>query len=165
MSDDAVIAGIIQREGTKYVNHNADRGGPTRYGITLATLSHWRNRACTADDVRTLERSEAEAIYRSLYLRPFDLLPEPLRTFVIDLGVLRGPRTAILMLQELVDTEPDGWIGTNTLGKIQALGVIVVNNLLVGARLQHITTRIKQEPDQIAFKRGWRARTLAFYVV
>lgn len=35
---DEMIDAIIRREGG-YVNHPADRGGPTRYGITMATLS------------------------------------------------------------------------------------------------------------------------------
>ena len=37
MTDDDIIDGIIRREGSTYTNDPADPGGPTKYGITLAT--------------------------------------------------------------------------------------------------------------------------------
>ena len=48
MSDDVddLISDIIRREGG-YVNHPDDRGGPTNYGITQATLSEWRRQPVT----------------------------------------------------------------------------------------------------------------------
>ena len=35
---DAMITDVIRREGG-YVNHPADKGGPTKYGITHKTLT------------------------------------------------------------------------------------------------------------------------------
>jgi len=36
-----VIYDLIEREGG-FSNHPADKGGPTKYGITQQTLSEWR---------------------------------------------------------------------------------------------------------------------------
>jgi lysozyme family protein len=62
---DTILDEIIRREGG-YVNHPADRGGPTKYGITAQTLGRWRklDRPATATEVKALTETEARAIYR-----------------------------------------------------------------------------------------------------
>ena len=83
-------------------------------GITAVTLGEWRRlgRPATRDEVKALTRDEAKAIYAVHYLRPFDPIADPsLRHYLIDLGVLRGPRKAAQMLQGVVGAETDGWIG------------------------------------------------------
>ena len=66
MDTDSLINELIEREGG-YVNHPADRGGPTRFGITEAVArAHGY-----AGTMAALPREEAVAIYRRLYwLRP-----------------------------------------------------------------------------------------------
>ena len=66
-----IIETILQREGG-YVDHPADKGGPTNFGITQATLANYREHAVTATDVHSLTRTEAAAIYEAIYVRPFD---------------------------------------------------------------------------------------------
>ena len=63
---DAMIDGVIDREGG-FVNHPADKGGSTCFGITEAVArAHGY-----AGEMRRLPRAEAAAIYRRLYwLRP-----------------------------------------------------------------------------------------------
>ena len=63
---DRLIDGLIEREGG-YVNHPADKGGPTRSRISEAVArAHGYAGAMTQ-----LPREEAAAMYRRLYwLRP-----------------------------------------------------------------------------------------------
>ena len=63
---DQMVDVLIEREGG-YVNHPADKGGPTCFGITEAVArAHGY-----AGPMRHLPRPEAVAIYKRLYwLRP-----------------------------------------------------------------------------------------------
>ena len=66
---EAIIDTILRREGwPRYTNRPSDRGGPTKGGITLATLASWRKRPVTATDVAALDEAEVRAIYRARYI-------------------------------------------------------------------------------------------------
>src|SRR3546814_16009430 len=63
---DALIDAVIDREG-RYVNHPADRGGATCWGITEAVA----RAEGYAGAMRDLPRADAASLYRRLYwLRP-----------------------------------------------------------------------------------------------
>jgi len=163
MNDRDILAAIIANEGG-YVDHPADAGGPTNMGITAATLGEWRllGRVATREEVQALTRQEAEAIYAVRYLSPFrDIEDAKLRHYLIDLGVLRGPRKAAQMLQAQVGTEQDGWIGKETLAAMVPLAAHLLV-LLIGARFAHIEQRVLENPSQAAFRDGWRARNRRF---
>lgn len=98
---EAMIDRLIEREGG-FVDHPADRGGPTIYGITLATLGEWRGAPVARLDIALLGVDEARAIYRDRYLvRPgFDAVADPdLRELVFDFAVNSGPAAAARALQ------------------------------------------------------------------
>lgn len=61
MTKNEIINGLLEREGG-YVNHSADRCGPTNWGITTKTaLAHGYT------DVRSLTKDQARAIYEADY--------------------------------------------------------------------------------------------------
>ena len=64
LSEDAIIDGILDAEGRVYTNRAADRGGPTKFGITIKTLSNWRGRVADAREVELLSEAEPRSIYR-----------------------------------------------------------------------------------------------------
>jgi Glycosyl hydrolase 108 len=62
MAIEALIDEVIGREGG-YSNHPADKGGPTRWGVTEAVArAHGYG-----GNMRAFPRDEAVAIYRKLY--------------------------------------------------------------------------------------------------
>ena len=91
---DQLIDSLIDREGG-YVNHPADKGGPTCFGVTEAVArAHGYS-----GPMRYLPRSEAAAIYRRIYwLRPrFDEVARrsaALAAELFDTGVNMGPAVA-----------------------------------------------------------------------
>ena len=96
---DALIEALIEREGG-YINHSADRGGPTCFGITEAVARAHGYRGAMTE----LPHDEAAAIYRRLYwLRPkFDrvaALAPRVAAELFDTGVNMGPAVAATFLQ------------------------------------------------------------------
>jgi len=120
---DDLIGELLVREGWPvYTNDPSDHGGPTKGGITLADLSAWRKKKCTAKDVEALEEPEARAIYVKKYILDpkFDGITDAwVLEFVFDTGVLQGQGEAARMLQQVLGVAQDGDIGPTTLAALQ----------------------------------------------
>jgi lysozyme family protein len=119
----SILDDIERSEGwPKYTNRPSDRGGPTKGGITLTTLSTWRGRPCTIADLQALERPEARAIYTHIYLTPWYWLPDDrLMHLCIDFHVNSGPSPPATALQLFANVTPDGRVGPVTRGAILAV--------------------------------------------
>jgi lysozyme family protein len=98
----AALAHVLASEGG-YVDHPADPGGATKFGITLKTLSAWRGAPVSKADVKALTKTEAGAIYRARYWDKIaaDDLPAGLDLAVFDLAVNSGVARAKAFLQEI----------------------------------------------------------------
>ena len=98
---ETLIAEVLKKEGG-YVNHPADKGGPTNYGITQDTLTNYLGRKATIDDVKNLQKSTAAEIYENNYFikTGIQLLPEPIIPLMFDMAVNHGGHGAIKMLQK-----------------------------------------------------------------
>lgn len=178
MTIDALIEEVIAREGG-FVNHPADRGGPTRWGVTEAVA-----RAHGYDGpMRSLPRSVAADLYRRLYWqRPgFQAVaaraPE-LAAELFDTGINMGPAVAAAFLQralnalnrgatDYAELRVDNAIGPATLTALDAflasrgsLGEAVLVkacDALQGARYLDLA---EQRPANEAFLYGWLANRL-----
>lgn len=168
VSIENMINALIAREGG-YVNHPADRGGPTNYGITRQTLAAWRGRSVTTDEVKRLDRSEAAEIYRaSYYFGPgIDSLPVAIQAQVFDIAVNSGPRTSIRLLQRALNrcgagVKEDGVLGPATRAAAASYSGADINCELVGVRLRFYDDIVAGDPRQRAFIDGWRKRANVF---
>lgn len=149
---------VFAEEGG-YSDTPGDSGGPTNYGITLATLSAWRGRQCTAADVRALTQAQASAIYRSDYWGAVegDYLPPGLDLMTFDFGVTSGPGTSAILLQRVLDVEQDGIIGPVTLAAAEcAIDVLRSRIEALGAAQADYYRSLSSFPE---FGDGWLART------
>jgi len=76
-----------------FSNVKEDKGGPTKYGITIHDLQKWRGKTLTAENVRSMTQEEAEKIYEAWYWRPLHLdriENENVAMALFDRGVLNG---------------------------------------------------------------------------
>lgn len=100
---DGLIDGLIAREGG-YVANPADKGGPTRFGITEATA----RAQGYAGAMAALPRAEAAAIYRRRYwLKPgldrIAALAPGIAAELFDTGVNMGPAAAAGFLRRALN--------------------------------------------------------------
>lgn len=159
MTDTDIINGIIDRESEQYTDDPLDRGGPTKFGITISTLAAHRGHPVTPDDVKSLERPEAVEIYAARYIRPFDGLPEALRINVLDMGVTSGVWRATRLLQQLVGATVDGAMGPET-RRLAALGDWKDGYCYM--RIAFYESLVEKDQSQMRFRKGWRNRALSF---
>lgn len=173
-----LLDAVIKREGD-YINHPADRGGPTRWGITEKTArAHGY-----AGDMRQLSKDTARMIYRNTYfLAPgFDAVQrrsEVLAEELTDTGINMGPAAAIKFLQQALnafnnggkhyaDIAEDGKLGQATLASLDAFlthrgregetVLFTAVNCLQGSRYIELC---RKDPNQEAFAYGWIAHRI-----
>src|SRR5687768_10037499 len=109
---DDLIDGILNNERApkgrpEFTDHPADKGGPTKYGVTQDALASYLGRPVSVMEVATLTLTVAREVYRHEFIvRPgFASLDEPLRTQMVDFGVHSHPRTAIKHLQRALGVD------------------------------------------------------------
>jgi len=157
---DALIDDIIKREGS-FVNHPADKGGPTKFGITQATLANWLGRTASTDDVKNLTQEEAKRIYQARYVAPFmQLVYPPLIEQCVDAGVNHGVGQAIKLLQRALGKPivADGIIGPQTLAAVEKADGNALTALYIAVRLELYATILQRDSSQLAFAAGWMNR-------
>ena len=179
MDVEELIDELIEREGP-YVNHPADKGGPTRHGITEAVArAHG-----FAGKMTALPREEAVAIYRRLYwLRPrFDQVAERCPTVaaeLFDTGANMGPAVAATFLQRALtalnrggkdypDLVPDGRVGAATLAALDRFletrgrkgGETVLLRALEALQGERYLRLAEKRPANEAFLYGWLANRI-----
>ncbi len=119
MTFDKAFSLVVGSEGG-FVNDQDDNGGATKYGVTIGTLSDWRGKSVTVDDVRNLSIDEAMSIYKKRYWDAMrcDDLPNWIRLLAFDSSINSGVKLASTWLQNAVGAKPDGSIGPVTLGML-----------------------------------------------
>jgi len=173
MMIEKLIDTVLEREGG-YVDHPADRGGETRFGITAA-VAHANG---YDGAMRAFPMAEARAIYRRLYWEQprFDavarLAPNVAAT-LFDTGVNMGTAVATGFLQralnalnrgarDYADVAPDGVIGPATLAGVTAFlakrgagGEVVLGKAIAALRGERYVALAERRPTNEAFLYGW----------
>ena len=166
MTVDEIIGNVIRREGG-YVDNPDDKGGPTNMGITAATLGAWNGNegAASAEQVRTMTRGTARAIYLRRYveLPGFDSLPDPLKEQMVDFGANSGPSRAVRWLQRVIEVPATGKLDDRTRQAVNRLPVRLVNDALVAARLYMVDRWTDADASQKQFEEGVESRALEFF--
>jgi lysozyme family protein len=152
------IAALLAHEGG-FVNHPLDPGGMTNMGVTKAVWEEWVGHPVTEKDMRALKPMNIHPMYRRKYWDKIsgDLLPAGLDLAVFDFAVNSGPGRAVKVLQKLVGTLPDGFIGTQTLLRISEKDQKKLIEDYNAARLAFL----QELPTFTTFGRGWTTRVTA----
>lgn len=160
MEFDDLIGPLLEREGG-YVNHAADRGGETNFGITQRALSAWQaSRGQQWRSVRTLTRDDAVEIYRELYwnMARCGDLPASVRDIHFDAAVNHGISGAARMLQSVCGATQDGIVGKATLGAAAAMNADLLRMRYIVVRYRYYGAILQRDRTQLAFAAGWMRR-------
>ena len=158
-----IIEDILSREGG-WVDNPADHGGPTNLGITLSTLRTMRPGA-TVDDLKSLTKQEAGAIYESEYIIApgFNVIDhEGLRGMCADAAVNHGPQRATILLQRALAVTPDGVFGNATRAALATAFPRLVLAKMVRERMRFYARIVKGDVAQVQFLEGWLNRCAEF---
>lgn len=147
----AAVAKTLAHEGG-YVNNPADKGGPTKYGITQADAD------AINKQVVDLTPQDAVDYYAAHYWKSgySQITNQALAEKLFDMGVLFGVGTAVKMLQLSMAHEltivSDGVFGPQTLQDVNAHGDIAAYKTML---IQHMIQVVNTNPNDHVFVNGW----------
>ena len=151
MNFDQAFERLLGHEGG-YVDHPADPGGATRYGITERVA---RSNGYTGH-MRDFPLALAKQIYRASYWDAVraDDCPPALRFDLFDAAVNSGPVQAVKWMQRAVGVVDDGKIGPKTL-----LALKIADGPVSAARFNgHRLAFMASLPTWGSFGKGWARR-------
>ncbi len=156
------LAHVLEMEGG-WTEDQYDPGGPTNFGITLATLAAHRGLALDANSfaalrqqLREISSSEVRTIYLARYWTPSRAaaLAPAVGLMHFDAAVNHGVGAAARMLQQAVGVDIDGEIGPATLAACAATPAATILQRYADER----RARYRALGHFWRFGRGWLAR-------
>jgi len=158
-----IIKNTVEREGG-YVNHSADKGGPTRYGITESVA---RKNGYNGD-MKKLPLVFAVEVYKKQYwdsIRLDEIDDEIMREFIFDAAVNHGTSWAVRFAQRAYNTlnkqtiAEDGKIGPQTISALNEYQYKQdLNFWYLTIRGRYFYDIIDNDSSQKTFARGWGRR-------
>lgn len=168
MADIKKFLPILERHEGGFVNHPNDKGGATKYGITLKT---WINKGydkngdgvIDAKDIELLDYADFELIASDYWnaCKANKIENQSLANFVVDWFYNSG-YAGIKAMQRALNVTADGIIGQKTLDAINYPCNSINFYNLKKARLDFVHNIVTRNPSQKVFLNGWTRRINSF---
>lgn len=145
---DKCIEVVLKNEGG-YVNHPADPGGETNYGIC--------KRYFPDEDIKNLTKKRAKKLYFDNFWKPmslWDIINPEIILQIFDFGINAGKRRAIKSAQKIVNVAQDGICGKMTTNSINEYPDNFLEKYKIERRYYY-TNLAKRKPELKVFLRGW----------
>ena len=152
--------------GAKYTNSKHDRGGATKYGITIATwrtVGYDKNGDGKIDekDVKLLDEEDFKMVLKRNFWDTWkadEIKDQKVAESLVD-WVWNSGKWGIIKPQQLLGVKADGIVGAKTLAAVNNYpNQRQLFEALKNARRAYINKLIKKDPSQIVFKKGWLNR-------
>ena len=162
---DIAVAYVLDNE-KGYVDRPDDRGGPTKFGITMKTLADYRKTPVTIGDIQDLTMTEAKDVYKAKYWLNlgFDLITNAfIATALMDVAVLYGPQTSVKIAQKAVNSlgcnvTVDGFLGQNSAAAINTVQPSAFIKSFHGLIIDRIDAIVRNDPSESSNEQGWENR-------
>lgn len=159
---------VLSWESDKYTNKRSDRGGATKYGITLATwkkVGYDKNGdgVINAEDVKLLTKADYDRVFKRNFWDACwgdHIKNQSVANILVDFAYNSGVSRAIRHIQSLVGTKQDGIMGPATLSAINNYkqGQWVLFDKLKIDRIAYLNEIVKKDPKQETNLKGWLRR-------
>lgn len=152
--------------GAKYTNSKIDRGGATKYGITIATwrtVGHDKNGDGKIDenDVKLITEEDFTKVLKKNFWDKWkadQIKNQKVAEILVDWLWASG-KWGIIKPQQLLGVKADGIVGKQTLAAVNGYpNQRQLFDAIKNARKAYIDKVIKNDPRQIAHKVGWLNR-------
>lgn len=152
--------------GSKYTNKKSDRGGATKYGITIAT---WRTVGYDKNGDGKIDEKDVQLIseedFKKVLKRNFwdkwkadEIKNQSVAEILVD-WIWASGKWGIIKPQQLLGVKADGIVGKQTLAAVNGYpNQRQIFEALKNARKTYINKLIKADPSQIVNKKGWLNR-------
>ena len=152
--------------GSKYTNKKSDRGGATKYGITIAT---WRtvgydkngDGKIDENDVKLITEEDFKKVLKKNFWDKWkadQIKNQKVAEILVDWLWASG-KWGIIKPQQLLGVKADGIVGAKTLAAVNNYpNQRQLFDIIKNARKAFIDKVIKNDPRQIAHKKGWLNR-------
>lgn len=162
-----LIDKIIENEGG-LVDHQNDKGGLTKFGITEVSWSEYSQYGEKATDVGSITLAQAREFYRHRFEKAkITLLPSIYWYPVADWQVNSG-KHAIKCLQRVFnelgsDLFEDGILGEVTARTARTYNSTVTVDKYISERIRFYCAIVAKNPSQSVFLNGWINRSIKLF--
>jgi len=181
----AVNKTIENEGGDKYTETPGDRGGATKYGISLMFLKKLYKKTLPIeaseikclnkveqfmkDDIKNLTIDDAKLIYKVFFWdanRYCEIEDQVIANKVFDMSVLIGPRSSNKILQKCINMKNhnlkvDGIIGDKTLESLSDIDNEYLELWLLHFYTVHFMSICNNDKSQSKFLLGWLNRVMS----
>lgn len=159
-----IINFLMEHEGSKYTETKNDRGGCTKWGVTIGTFQNYFGSNKTCQDVANMTKEEFSQVVDGFYNRinGDSINNDSICHLVFDMFWMSGP-TAIKKIQELFGLKSDGIMGSQTLNALNNGSPKDIFKKIWNMRYEWLKN-IAKTPSQSGFLDGWlkRLRAIVF---
>lgn len=163
---------VVQVEGQAFTVTRFDRGGATKFGVTLKTFASFcamplvpivcdknKDSRITSTDLALVTLGDVKPIYKEYYWNVLkcDLIKnQAIAEFMTDFIVNSGGSSGnVKKLQKLIGTTPDGRFGVLTITAINTQNQTRLFNKLYRFRKDFFTQIVTRNKKQKVFLKGW----------
>lgn len=163
---DKLMPHILKWEGgAKYSNDPLDRGGATKYGITLNTLisTHYdvnKDDKVNVEDVKALQLDDFKHILKVNYWDRWQadkINNQSLANLLVD-WLWGSGKHGIIIPQRLLGVPADGVVGAKTINALNGANQRDIYNKVWQARKEFYEKIVKNNPSQSKWLKGWLNR-------
>lgn len=158
---------VLQNEGG-LADVKEDRGRITKFGITQDTLTRWRGKPASDEDVKGLELDEAKAIYEKWFWSPLSLneiKDQNVATALMDMAVNFGLARCSKFAQQATGVKVDGQLGPLSREAINKMPQHSFLLKFIDAVQDHYVNLVLSDDSQKVFLRGWINRSQKLFML